>query len=75
MNTELKIEIEIPDNLYKFLEAIATFQKVDPKTYIKEYVEYYANDVIQNSLDTLTYENSLFDITTLEKAYNIKIKI
>ena len=71
----MKIEIEIPDNLAEFLKAIAQLQKVDPKTYLKEYVEYYANDVIQNSLDTLAYENSLFEIKTLEKAYNIKIKI
>lgn len=72
----MKIEIEIPDNLGEFLKAIGRLQKVNPETYLKEYVERYANDSVQESLDTLCEsENPLFNVEGLEEAYKIKIRI
>ncbi len=68
----MKVEIEVMNGLGEFLKAMGIFLKVDPDTFLREYVEMYANESVISSLDTLG-DNTLFTIRDIERVYGLEI--
>lgn len=67
----MKVEIEIPDNVGGFLEAVATQRRKDAKAYIKGYIEYWIVDVLRATIDARGAE-APFDCEELVERYGLK---
>jgi len=66
----VKVEVDLPIQLYGFLEAAAKFSKMEPEEYIREYVVESVVRSVESDVDSIS-DCDLWDKKTLKTGYGL----